>query len=150
MTTIRWKQGFASLYKGADAAKCAAEIESIGEAVTPEEIVCMASDSSTELHKCFEWDDTIAASKYRLYQARQIVGHIVYENSPDREDEPQVRVFHKIADSTGYRPTTRIMQNEDEYAKMLKKAYSELKHFADKYRRLSELEPVIEAIDRIA
>ena len=64
-----WKTGFGSLFR-ADAQLVSNEIMSIGDTATPAQIVDMARDSSTELHKCFEWNDTVAAEKYRLEQAR--------------------------------------------------------------------------------
>ena len=62
----KWLDEFKSLYKGADAQLVADEIMSIGDAATPQQIVEKARDEATELHKCFTWDDRIAAEKYRL------------------------------------------------------------------------------------
>ena len=73
---VIWKMS--GVFK-ADAEKVSAEIESIGSEATPAEIVEKAKDESTELHKCFEWDDSIAAQRWRLQQARQIVCLLVYE-----------------------------------------------------------------------
>lgn len=41
--------------------------------VTPTAIVEDAASSTSPLHPLFEWDDTIAAAKYRLYQARTVL-----------------------------------------------------------------------------
>ena len=56
---VVWK--FNNLYK-ADAEKVSKEIESISNA-TPSRILEYARNENSELHKCFEWDDTIAAEK---------------------------------------------------------------------------------------
>jgi len=61
----RWREGIC--FK-ADANKCKAEIDMLPKK-TKENVVRFASNSKTELHKCFEWDDTKAAAKYRLEQA---------------------------------------------------------------------------------
>ena len=53
----------------ADAEKCYREIEALGEC-KPEEIVEYAKHTDTELHKCFEWDDTKAAERWRPVLAR--------------------------------------------------------------------------------
>ena len=71
---IVWR--FSDMYK-ADAEKVSKEIESIQNA-TPKNILEFARSENTELHKCFEWDDTKAAEKYRLQQARQIVCNLIY------------------------------------------------------------------------
>ena len=47
-----------SLYKGIDPYKVYDELQSLGENVKPEMIVAAAQDSNSELHKCFEWNDT--------------------------------------------------------------------------------------------
>lgn len=71
---VVWK--FNNLYK-ADAEKVSKEIESIPNA-TPSSILEFARNENSELHKCFEWDDTVAAEKYRLQQARNIAkGNLV-------------------------------------------------------------------------
>ena len=57
----------------ADAETCYREIQSLGEEVTPQMIVDFARDEDTELHKCFQWDDSVAAENWRKQQARQVV-----------------------------------------------------------------------------
>jgi hypothetical protein len=41
--------------------------------ISPQMIVDEASDPGHELHKYFEWDDSLAAAKYRLSQATQMI-----------------------------------------------------------------------------
>ena len=64
MEKVMWRvDGF---FK-ADAQKC---YEEMGDSdISPEEVLEKAKDKNSELHKCFEWDDTVAANKYRLQQA---------------------------------------------------------------------------------
>lgn len=145
MTTKTWKTGFASLYKGVDAEKVASEIEAIGESVTPAEILDRARDKSTELHKCFEWDDTVAAERFRLQQARQIVCHLVIKEVD--EDKPEYRFFQMPDRSEGYKPITFIMRDKTEYEKLLAQAREELRIFKQKYHNLSELEEILALID---
>lgn len=132
----------------ADANLVAHEIMSIGEAVTPAQIVEKARDEGTELHKCFEWNDGVAAEKYRLYQARQVVCNLVIKRPEGDEDKPPVRTLHKIdrAHDSGYRPTELIVRNQDEYEKLLQQAYAELHAFKVKYQSLSELEEILALI----
>lgn len=59
----------------AEAQLVGGEIESI-EIKTPEAIIDKARDESTELHRCFEWDDSIAAHEHRKEQARYILNHL--------------------------------------------------------------------------
>ena len=71
MIVAKWKEGI-GFYKGISAQKVAEEIASIGESATPQQIVDRARDENSELHKCFEWDDSIAAENWRKQQARII------------------------------------------------------------------------------
>lgn len=141
-----WKSGF-GLFR-ADAQKVANEIAEIGESATPQEILEKGRDPETELHKCFEWDDTVAAEKYRIQQARQIVCCLVIRESEEpKSDKPEIRMFYKTSNDEGYKPTSIIMQNKDEYKKLLERAFAELTAFKNKYHSLSELDGVFEQID---
>ena len=144
---IVWK--FDGLYKG-DAEKCFSEIQSIGESASPQQILEKARDSATELHKCFEWDDAVAAEKYRLQQARQIVCSLVYKKTEEEPKEaPKIRVMQHIVSESGYKPVKVIIQNQDEYSQLLMKAKTELTSFKNRYERIVELEEVIRAIDNL-
>jgi hypothetical protein len=44
---------------------------------TPAMLVAAARKPTSALHRRFEWDDTIAGQKYRLYQARLIINVVV-------------------------------------------------------------------------
>lgn len=147
MTVATWRSG-PCVFK-ADAQKVADEISSIGLSVKPEEIVDKARDESTELHKCFEWDDTKAAEKYRVYQARQIVCHLIIKEVNDEPQKREVRFFYKTDNQEGYKPVSYIMRNEDEYHKLLDRALTELKAFQRKYSTLKELDGLFEAINEL-
>lgn len=147
MTIAMWKHGFDRLYK-ADAQKVAQEILAIGDDVTPEQILERARDEGTELHKCFEWDDTVAAEKYRLRQAGDVVRHLVIKRQDyEPKDSPQLRFFYKTDGSAGYKPTTIIYRNPDEYQLLLSRARAELHDFKRKYSMLTELEEILALID---
>lgn len=132
------------LYK-ADAQKVADEIGS-GQ-ITPQEVLEKAKDLNSELHKCFEWDDTIAAEKYRLQQARSIIINLVYV--PKKEEEQSVRCFSLTSKVSTYQPTQQFLVQEDEYQTLLKRALAELEAFKRKYHTLAELEAVFEAMETV-
>jgi len=44
-----------------------------GGQITPDEVVTLAEPEESLLHKYFEWDDSIAAVKYRLEQAQSMI-----------------------------------------------------------------------------
>ena len=146
MIFAAWKPG--SRY-GADAQKFADEISSIGDSATPAQILDKARDSKSELHKCFDWNDSEAAEKWRLHQARNVVCSLVYKEE-SKEAAPPVRLFFKTDSESGYKPTSLILQNKDEYQKLLSRALAELNSFKTKYKTLSELDGVFDAIDQLA
>lgn len=114
---------------------------------TPENIVDYAQQEDTELHKCFEWDNSIAGHKYRCIQAQKVVRNLVLVKEETKEKTP-VRMFYNTGDKTGeYKPIKMILQKEDEYQSLLKQAMEELRAFKKKYSCLSELEEIMELID---
>lgn len=135
----------------ADAQKVADEIVEIGDEATPEQIVEKARDNTTELHKCFTWDDTKAAELYRLQEARQVVRLLVIEPKAEEAEPQAIRMFFKVgtAHGTGYKQTLHILRNEDEYKALLKQAKGELATFRNKYKRLTELDGIFAAIDEV-
>lgn len=129
----------------ADANTVAKEIESIK--ATPENIVEYAESESTELHKCFEWNDSVAGHKYRCIQAQQVVRNLVVVKEEIEEKTP-IRFFYNTGDRSGeYKPVKMILKNEDEYQALLKRAMEELHSFKKKYSCLSELEEILVLID---
>lgn len=63
-----------------------------GEEVTPRNLLDLARDDRSPLHKLFEWDDDIAAEEFRIYQARKLIGgvHMISINNKP------VKGFHSI------------------------------------------------------
>lgn len=148
-TIIRWSLN--NIFK-ADPTKCYEEICEIGDEVKPEQVLAKAKDEDSELHKCFDWNDTSAAEKYRLFQAKQVINHLIVikRDVEEPEKEPvQFRVMLKNEKSydSGYKQTIVMVRDEDEYRKMLEQAYAELKAFKKKYACLSELSDILAMIE---
>lgn len=143
MIVTSWK--VKGLFK-ADAQKVSEEIAEIGEVVEPSEIVNKARDESTELHKCFEWRDDIAAEKYRLHQARVMLGNLVFVYKDESVKQEPIRLMYKTTENEGYKSINLIMQKPDEYKALLNRAYSELQAFRNKYKMLKELKDIFDLI----
>lgn len=148
-TIIRWSLN--NIFK-ADPTKCYEEICEIGDEVKPEQVLAKAKDEDSELHKCFDWNDTSAAEKYRLFQAKKVINHLIVikRDVEEPEKEPvQFRVMLKNEKSydSGYKQTIVMVRDEDEYRKMLEQAYAELKAFKKKYACLSELSDILAMIE---
>lgn len=130
------------------------EIKSIGSEVKPRQIVDYAeANPESELHKCFTWDNDIAADKYRLFEARQIVCNlkVTYTKDEDPKETKTIRAMYRTDThrDAGYKPTFNIIKNDNEYKGLLAVAVHELKMFERKYSMLSELNEVFEAINNL-
>lgn len=116
-----------------------------------------AEDSST--HALFEWDDSIAAEKWRLDTARRVIGavKIVVARPVEPEQTATVRAFvnKEVDDSktpASYVSFSKAMNTNRENVYrdiVIANAKRELSEFANKYRIYKEFAEVIEAIDRL-
>lgn len=140
MDKVYWKVN--GIFK-ADANKGYSEMLEIKE-ITPQSVLERARDKKSELHKCFEWNDNVAAEAYRKQQAGNIIRMLYVV--PREEEAPTVRVLSRTSE-TVYQPTRLFVKNQNEYEDLLKRALSELESFKRKYSTLSELEQVFEQID---
>lgn len=145
---IEWK--VKGIYK-ANAQAVYDEIQQIGDTYTPEQIVEKATDESTELHKCFEWDDSAAAHKYRLSQAQGIVRCLVLVNEKVEDKElPQTRaiVSTNIRENT-YEPVKITIRNVDSYERLKAEALRELEAFKKKYAVIEEIGDIIDELEAV-
>lgn len=63
--------------------------------VTPETVLSDARKKSSPLHEFFQWDDAAAAEAFRVFQARNLVNHLlVVIKTPDGVVE--TKAFHNI------------------------------------------------------
>lgn len=147
---IVWASGLGeSKYKYVSAQKVYDEIASIGESATPEQIVERATDEASELHKCFTWDDSIAAQNWRKQEARNIryFLRVVDESKPDA---PQYHAFYFTGGADGYKTAARTFTMPDEYEALLKRAKAELIAFSKKYKMLKDdLGEILELIEQL-
>ena len=143
---VTWK--IKGLYK-ADAEAVYSEITALGDSFSPEQIVEAARDENSELHKCFTWDDTIAAQKYREHQARILVAQLVIRTETTDKEPVAVRVIASTSVRNEYKPVVKVLEVEQDYADLLARAVNELKAFRQKYKAIKELREIFEAIDEL-
>ena len=122
--------------------------EEIGDRkITPEQVLEIAKNKKTELHKCFEWDDSKAANKYRLIQAQTIIRTLVVRT--EQPDDLPVRIFQTTTVRNEYQPMRMFLTDKDEYEALLKRCKNELKDIRNRYKQLSEMEEIFTAIDAL-
>lgn len=131
------------------------ELEALAEAnnglLFPEKVVEFAKDSTTALHSRFEWDDTEAAAKYRIWQARQLIKVTV--NILPNESETEYQVFVSLKSDRynggGYRALVDVMSDEQMRGQLLTQAYNDFKVWQKKYQQLKELAPVFDKMAEV-
>lgn len=118
-----------------------------------EELVRVSASPDSPTHRRFEWEDTVAAHKFRLSQAREIIQAVVYKIE-GRDVEPPTRVlcslFSDRKNGGGYRNFGDVMGDDVRRREM---RFSIAKDLRDQARRLQafgsepEAKLVLESID---
>ena len=121
--------------------------------VTAERVLELSRDQDAILHPCFEWDDTKAAEKFRLTQARQIISSIVTVIEEDGSEEP-VRAFVSVSSTEHsekgiFKPVITALSNAEDREIVIKNALRDFQILEEKYHHLQELSKVFNAINEL-
>lgn len=143
---VEWK--LKGIWK-ADAEAVYKEITALGDSFSPEDIVEAARNESSELHKCFEWDDKQAAQKWRLHTARMLVNQLVIRTETSDNIPVAVRVISSASESNIYSPTQMLIKSDTEYADLLERAKREFEAFKQKYATVVELQDIFALFDTL-
>ncbi len=115
----------------------------------PTDVVKAAEPENSILHKFFTWDNSEAAEKCRLQEARQLINICVeYVGSEDHGRE--TRVFVSLRDDRqegGYRALISVLKNTTLRESLLMDSLEEMSFFREKYKGLKELSMVFRAMD---
>lgn len=152
--TYRWKPNVPTSLVKMDAQIVGDELEKLERErqhkLTPDEIVRAAADAASPLHPAFEWDDTKAAERYRVDQARHLVSLIdVVIIKPD-QSEAQIRAFVSVShdDGRGYTSTVHALGDEELRKQVIHRAWQELEAWRQRHAELSEFGRIFSAIDQ--
>jgi len=136
--------------------KTAKEIAAVFESIqtrtslTPTAVVNHAKNPKSPLHRFFDWNDSTAAEKHRLEQARGLIQSVKIRIQADPDSAPRiVRAFVRISDSknrSSYKPMLDVLSKKEWRAQLLSDAFEEMEIFERKYRELTELVEVFEAV----
>lgn len=98
------------------------------------------------LHNFLEWDDSVAAERYRVDQVR---GFIQVHISDTLGFRKYVSLSIDRQASGGYRPVPDVLSRQDLRSVMLGDAIDDLDRLRRLYVSLKELQPVWDCIDRL-
>jgi len=119
--------------------------EIIQRAGSADAVLVAAADPACPLHSLFEWDDSVAAVRYRLIQAREMIGSLRVEIvQPDKRVE-HVAAFVNKVDKTGYVPVLEATSEQLTAAE--KRFWAEASRFKAKWKGLQLARSIIEAIN---
>lgn len=125
------------------------QLQESEKGLTPATLLEASRSIDAPLHVEFEWDNDVAAEKYRLNQAQKIIQNIVIvTDTVDGAEAHQDRAFVITPGGrTNYVSLQSALSNDEWRKHLLAEAKRELMNFTQKYRRFQELANVNAAID---
>lgn len=112
--------------------------------VTPELFLDSARSEKSKIHKLFEWNDSVAAEKYRRYQAQVIICSLKVEVTTEEHEPIITRAFVTTEErATGYVHIRDAMSDEEKREKVIAEAKRDAQWYMDKYNGLVELANVM-------
>jgi hypothetical protein len=144
-----------SRFTADDAAVIGPEIEKLtgGKATTPAAVLDAARKKASPLHKFFDWDDSSAAQKYRLDQARYMLRSIEIEWVDMGPKPIHTRAFHVVRDGDGqkaYAAIGVIRTDNELLEQVVARAKAEAASWYQRYNKLrhvAEIGPILGAIE---
>lgn len=122
--------------------------------LTPENLLDVSRPEDAPLHDVFEWNDSVAAEKYRVRQAAKIIRCLTVEIVEETSNEPlQFSAYSSLHKNGGeksvYTNTMYAMKVPEKREVILHNALCQLRSFRRKYSQLNELSGVFAEIDKL-
>ncbi len=115
--------------------------------IAPGDVVNESRAEAAPLHPCFEWNDPIAAEKYREHQAACLIRCISVQHQSGGGACIPLRAFVTIGND--YEPLSVVVSIPQKMDVLLQMALKELQAFQNKYATLSCLRPVFTQIENL-
>lgn len=142
----QWKAGVRMSVNAQDAGEICARLDAEGR-LTQSELVNESRPEDAPLHKAFEWNDSVAAEKYRNVQAGQIIRSVEvvtqHIEKPTRafvsiEVAPNKREYHDIE---------VVMRQQSTRDRLLEELKREVAQIERKYSSITELAEAFAALE---
>lgn len=121
--------------------------------IVPQVVVNEARDKTSPLHDYFDWDDTKAAEKYRVEQARNLISHldvvINYETGKTQKAFFNVSIPDNGGTKVVYVDVERALTDKDLRKQVLQNALEELVYWQKKYKEYSEFKGIVREITKV-
>ena len=129
------------------------KIEARDGEVTKESFLEESRPEEAPTHVLFEWNDEVAAEKYRLHQSKTIINNLRIEIVTDEAEPKTVKAYINTAESQHQKARYINFENAicDDRTKgiMYRNALAELAAFKRKYKELKELDALFTEIDKV-
>lgn len=129
--------------------KVLTELTESPEGLSDKTLLEASRAKNAPLHNEFEWNNGVAAEKYRLIQAQRIIQnvYIVYTTDGEEREEKRERAYVSVpGGKTAYVSLKSAMTNDEWKKHLLEDARQDAERFLAKYRRLQELADINNAI----
>jgi len=145
MTDYAWKT--IRVFGHVDPDEAGRFVESLIEkhgSVRPMTLVEESRPAGAVLHPVFEWDDTIAAERFRMEQGRGVLKNLVVLSpaTASRPSPVELRAFVPVTvkkdEERGYVTIEEVLHNPDYLGEMLDRARRDLLSFERKYEMLKD------------
>ena len=104
--------------------------------ITAKALLEEARDKESFLHKFFEWDDSVAAERYRLSQAKNLIVSIYIQADDDKPMRGYLRV--NMGPGFSYVDSDQVKENQDLIDQVMIAANDQLIRWKDRYGRYCE------------
>lgn len=135
----RWKPTDGAGFNSEMAQVLGKILESLGNTPTPKQLVDAARPVKSPIHKLFEWDDTKAAERFRIYQARNHINHIEVEIVHEGKST-FTKAYHSVIVETenegkerAYKSVAAVRSNKEYAEQVVENARDELRYWRTRY-----------------
>ena len=146
MNVYVWKTGTRATCDAQTAGEVCERLENEGR-LSAGELVDVSRPEDAPLHGAFEWDDAIAAERYRENQAGYIIRSLDVKLVGSEEPVKAFVSLNLTGEKREYSSITTVLSRPDSRKLLLADAMRELRAFKEKYAQFKELAGVFAAID---
>jgi len=120
--------------------------------LSPSDVVEKARNRRNPLHEYFEWNDNKAGEGYRIYQARNLINHIVVVIKYDHKQKEHKAFLsvnetpQEIKKNKIYVTIERVLSEPKLRQQILNEAIKEIEFWQERYHEYKELGRIFRAI----
>lgn len=107
--------------------------------LTPQAVLDAARIKTSPLNPHFEWNDSVAAEKYRLDQARNLIRIVRVEDDTAEDGTSPAYISINDGDGRAYRALDTVKRSVDLQIALLKQARRDLEAWEKRYRDLGDI-----------